>query len=101
MKWMCQWALAGACATALSACAAQKSGEAAGYQYNDAGTVQAAYVFAGWDDRNCAQYRLEPRQEDVMVPTVMYVWDGAAFTQDQDACKHGEKAHESDHDEDR
>lgn len=84
-------ALAAGLALATAACAGttMNDDDVHGYSLDDAGNPVAAFVFSGWDERNCAQYRLEPMQDDVAVPAVMYVWDGEQFTTDQDACKPG------------
>lgn len=60
-----------------------------GYQFDDKGDPVAEFVFFGWDERGCAQYYLNPLEEDAAVVAAMFVWDGEEFTTDQDKCKPG------------
>ncbi|WP_018169603.1 MULTISPECIES: hypothetical protein [unclassified Thioalkalivibrio] len=60
-----------------------------GYQYDAEGNPVAAFVFQGFDERDCAQYSLRPLQEDAVAVAAMFVWDGEQFVLDQDACKPG------------
>lgn len=86
--------LAAALVLATSACTGKTTtaGDIHGYDYDDRGDAVAAYVFVEWDDRDCAQYRLEPLAEDMAVVAAMFVWDGERFTTNQDRRKPGKTA---------
>ncbi|WP_018174433.1 MULTISPECIES: hypothetical protein [unclassified Thioalkalivibrio] len=75
--------------TACAGNAMDANNDVHGYEYDEHGEPVAAYVFTGWDDRNCAQYRLEALRDDMAAVTAMFVWDGVQFTMDQGRCKPG------------
>ncbi|WP_231364087.1 hypothetical protein [Thioalkalivibrio sp. ALMg11] len=71
-----------------------RTGDIHGYERDRHGEPVAAFVFSGWDDRGCAQYRLEPLTDDMAVVTAMFVWDGEQFTTDQSRCVPGQVGRE-------
>ncbi len=85
-------ALAAALILPLAACAGADMNNDAdihGYQYDAEGHPVAAFVFHGFDERDCAQYSLRPLRDDMAAVGAMFVWDGEEFVLDQDACKPG------------
>ncbi len=85
-------ALAAALLLPLVACAGPDMNEdpdVHGYQYDAEGKRVAAFVFQGFDKRDCAQYSLRPLRDDAAAVGAMFVWDGEEFVLDQAACKPG------------
>ncbi|WP_231373456.1 MULTISPECIES: hypothetical protein [unclassified Thioalkalivibrio] len=77
-----------ALALLLSGCLVrQEPFEVHGYSYGPFGGREAAFVFQGFDERNCAVYRLAPMEKGVRVPRAVHVWDGSRFTRDRSQCK--------------
>lgn len=72
----------------LSGCLVrQEPFEVHGYSYGPYGGREAAYVFQGFDEKDCAVYRVAPVKENVRVPRAVYFWNGSRFTPDMGQCK--------------